>query len=101
MSDLNTLSQQLAEALQELKALSERQIHFETILLNKGLLTEDIAGFNPLLRRNFVSNADAAQQKHLMYTWRHNSPQVLGPSDLAESGFRFRKFMKRVFWCAF
>lgn len=88
MSDLNTLSQQLAEALQELKALSERQIHFETILLNKGLLTEDIAGFNPLLRRNFVSNADAAQQKHLMYTWRHNSPQVLGPSDLAESGFR-------------
>jgi len=62
MSDLNTLSQQLAEALQELKALSERQIHFETILLNKGLSTEDVGSFNPLLRRNFVSNADAAQQ---------------------------------------
>lgn len=88
MSDLNTLSQQLAEALQELKALSERQIHFETILLNKGLSTEDVAGFSPLLRRNFVSNADAAQQKHLMHAWKHNSPQVLEPSDLAESGFR-------------
>ncbi|MGR2709424.1 hypothetical protein B7453_05685 [Pseudomonas sp. IB20] len=88
MPDLDTLSQQLEEALKELKALTERQLHFETILLNKGLSTEDVAGFNPLLHRNFISNGDAAQQKLLMYSWKSNSASVLEPSDLAESGFR-------------
>jgi hypothetical protein len=88
MPDLDTLSQQLEEALKELRALTERQLHFETILLNKGLSTEDVAGFNPLLHRNFISNADAAQQKHLMHSWKYNSATVLGPSELVESGFR-------------
>ncbi|NVZ72990.1 FkbM family methyltransferase [Pseudomonas costantinii] len=88
MPDLNTLSLQLEEALKELKALTERQLHFETILLNKGLSTENIADFNPLLHRNFISNADAAQQKHLMHSWKHNSATLLEPSELAESGFR-------------
>ncbi|MDD2046481.1 FkbM family methyltransferase [Pseudomonas putida] len=88
MPDLETLSQQLNEALQELKALTERQLHFETILLNKGLSTADVARFNPVLHRNFLGNADAAQQKHLMLAWKYNSPPVLGPSDLVESGFR-------------
>lgn len=88
MSDLTTLSQQLEEALKELKALTERQLHFETILLNKGLSTVDVAGFSPLLRRNFISNGDAAQQKHLMHSWKHHSPAVLEPADLTESGFR-------------
>ncbi|MGR3886085.1 FkbM family methyltransferase [Pseudomonas sp. 1152_12] len=88
MPDLDTLSQQLEEALKELKALTERQLHFETLLLNKGLSTEDVAGFNPLLHRNFISNADAAQQKHLMHSWKYNSAAVLAPSELAESGFR-------------
>lgn len=88
MPDLDTLSQQLEEALKELRALTERQLHFETILLNKGLSTEDVASFNPLLHRNFISNADAAQQKHLMHSWKYNSATVLGPSELAESGFR-------------
>ncbi|WP_312916302.1 FkbM family methyltransferase [Stutzerimonas kunmingensis] len=88
MPDLDTLSQQLEEALKELKALTERQLHFETLLLNKGLSTEDVAGFNPLLHRNFISNADAAQQKHLMHSWKYNSAAVLAPSELADSGFR-------------
>lgn len=88
MSDLTTLSQQLEEALKELKALTERQLHFEAILLNKGLSTEDVASFNPLLHRNFISNADAAHQKHLMHSWKYNAPTLLEPSDLAESGFR-------------
>jgi len=88
MPDLDTLSQQLEEALKELKALTERQLHFETLLLNKGLSTEDVAGFNPLLHRNFISNADAAQQKHLMHSWKYNSAAVVAPSELAESGFR-------------
>ncbi|WP_198919829.1 FkbM family methyltransferase [Pseudomonas chlororaphis subsp. aureofaciens] len=88
MPDFDTLSQQLEEALQELKALTERQLHFETILLTKGLSTADIAGFNPLLHRNFIGNADAAQQKNLMFTWKHNSPSLLEHSDLVESGFR-------------
>lgn len=88
MSDLITLSQQLEEALKELKALTERQLHFEAILLNKGLSTEDVASFNPLLHRNFISNADAAHQKHLMHSWKYNAPTLLEPSELAESGFR-------------
>ena len=88
MSDLTTLSLQLEEALKELKALTERQLHFEAILLNKGLSTEDVASFNPLLHRNFISNADAAHQKHLMHSWKYNAPTLLEPSDLAESGFR-------------
>ncbi len=88
MPDLDLISAQLDEALQAIKSLTERQLHFEKILLDKSLSPTDIAGLNPLLHRNFIGNADAAQQKQLIQSWQRYSPVVLKHADLVGSGFR-------------
>lgn len=88
MPNLITISGQLQEALQAVQALTERQLHFEKILLDKSLSTSDVAGLNPLLHRNFIGNAEAMNQKHLMHTWKHTSPVTLEHADLRDSGFR-------------
>ncbi|MBC3459143.1 FkbM family methyltransferase [Pseudomonas mosselii] len=88
MPDLDTMNSQLERVLEELKGLTERQLHFEKIMLDKELSPKEVTSLSPLLQRNFIANADATQQKLLMHAWRQNTPAILSQQDLVDSGFR-------------